>query len=721
MVVWGAIQCCMMHSIAGKKKKVSKAAEDDEFEQWQKSRQLTKPKDQLELTDAELKEIIPRVLQSVNVQQPDNLVQYSFNLGEFVPAPSAGNAVLVFSQKGTFLHKESDDARKQLIAQGIDPLELGTAPSIALMLSPSQAPIIEVAPKENESEAEDEEEPEKSDEEGEGGGEVAQAATEVEEEQKAEAGPVPGKKIINQFNFCERAALTYTNPRMNRETQTIPPPKGSYSSNVLQWIIYDAYQHDYEEQQLEKERERERREQGKMTVSKPGMKKVAGKVQISEAVQGRVFECWKTLERMLNLNTFDYIAKDYRYWEDPADEFREEEGTLLPLWKFSYEKTKKNTVTDMVWNPHYYDLFAVCLGFLDFMKPIKGGAICLFTIKNPSFPDYICITEAAVMCIDIHKKYPYMLVVGLYDGNVMVYNIQATCKVPAFQSNSVTQKHSNIVWEVKWAPDLPDGEMNFYSVSSDGKVIHWILMQNEFAVTTIINLYLEKEPVRGPDGTLVKRKACASCVAFHPENPLIYLVGTEEGLIYKCSTAYSTSYLFTYNAHHMPVYRVDYNKLNSDIFASCSGDWRIKIWEDNRQEPLFVFDLGACVGDVKWAPYSSTVFGAVTSRGSAYVFDLNVNKYKPICVQAIVSKKKYKLTRIAFNNKLPVIICGDDKGCVTALKLSPNLRVPCKPPKKQQHLDQHTLQIMKLDRLLSLVREPTVLTAPPDPAGSTDS
>jgi dynein intermediate chain 1 len=53
---------------------------------------------------------------------------------------------------------------------------------------------------------------------------------------------------------------------------------------------------------------------------------------------------------------------DYRYWEDPSDEYRDEEGTLLPLWKFVYEKTKKNNVTVLVWNPCYYDLFAVTFG-----------------------------------------------------------------------------------------------------------------------------------------------------------------------------------------------------------------------------------------------------------------------------------------------------------------------------------------------------------------------
>ena len=41
----------------------------------------------------------------------------------------------------------------------------------------------------------------------------------------------------------------------------------------------------------------------------------------------------KILERMVNLNTFEDIAQDFKFWEDASDQFREGEGTLLPLWK----------------------------------------------------------------------------------------------------------------------------------------------------------------------------------------------------------------------------------------------------------------------------------------------------------------------------------------------------------------------------------------------------
>lgn len=38
------------------------------------------------------------------------------------------------------------------------------------------------------------------------------------------------------------------------------------------------------------------------------------------------------------------------------------------------------------------------------------------------------------------------------------------------------------------------------------------------------------------------------------------------------------------------------------------------------REPVFTFDLGCAVGDVSWAPYSSTIFAAVTADGKVVSF-----------------------------------------------------------------------------------------------------
>ena len=117
-----------------------------------------------------------------------------------------------------------------------------------------------------------------------------------------------------------------------------------------------------------------------------------------------LLRCARVLERIVNQNNYTDIALgklstdipflkdflklqskynvlDFRFYEDQADDLREtDEGTLLPLWKFLFEKVswtilRKSTlsqhffskagkleVTALCWNPAYNDLFAVAFG-----------------------------------------------------------------------------------------------------------------------------------------------------------------------------------------------------------------------------------------------------------------------------------------------------------------------------------------------------------------------
>lgn len=164
------------------------------------------------------------------------------------------------------------------------------------------------------------------------------------------------------------------------------------------------------------------------------------------------------------------------------------------------------------------------------------------TILTKHYPiTFPVATESGAMCCDIHPKYPYLIAIGLYDGNVIVYNLQVGTKEgPVYISHGVNGKHAECVWEIKWGPDMQDGEINFFSVSADGKVFNWVLMQNKLAITTIITLFLELDQVSGPDGSTLRLKGSGTCMVFHPHNQEIFLVGTEEGYIFKCSTAYSS-------------------------------------------------------------------------------------------------------------------------------------------------------------------------------------
>ena len=45
------------------------------------------------------------------------------------------------------------------------------------------------------------------------------------------------------------------------------------------------------------------------------------------------------------------------------------------------------------------------ISFLDEMyNQSARGVICIFSLKNPSYPEYCCWAEAGVMCIDFHHQ-----------------------------------------------------------------------------------------------------------------------------------------------------------------------------------------------------------------------------------------------------------------------------------------------------------------------------
>lgn len=194
-----------------------------------------------------------------------------------------------------------------------------------------------------------------------------------------------------------------------------------------------------------------------------------------------------------------------------------------------------------------------------------------------------------------------------------------------------------------------------------------------------------------PDEVNLSGLAGGCCFDFNRHSEHLFIVGTEEGKIHKCSKAYSGQYLETYQGHHMALYALKWNPFHPRVFISCSADWTVKIWvsaarkcvcgavltvlilqDHNISHPVLSFDLGNAVGDVAWAPYSSTVFAAVTSDGKVHVFDLAENKHEPLCEQKVV--KRAKLTHVSFNQSDPILIVGDDRGGVNSLKLSPNLR-----------------------------------------------
>lgn len=75
------------------------------------------------------------------------------------------------------------------------------------------------------------------------------------------------------------------------------------------------------------------------------------------------------------------------------------------------------------------------------------------------------------------------------------------------------------------------------------------------------------------------------------------------------------------------------------------------------------------------------------------LYDINENKFEPICDQSV--SKKSKLTHLTINRSVPVLLAGDDAGHVLSMKLSPNLR-------KLGKISSTESQQEKIDRVVAV-------------------
>jgi dynein intermediate chain 1 len=78
----------------------------------------------------------------------------------------------------------------------------------------------------------------------------------------------------------------------------------------------------------------------------------------NDVLHGKYF----LIEKIKEMTLF-VVKIDFKYYDDASDEFRETgEGTILPLWKFAYDRAKKHHVTSISWSQTEPDMFAVSYG-----------------------------------------------------------------------------------------------------------------------------------------------------------------------------------------------------------------------------------------------------------------------------------------------------------------------------------------------------------------------
>ncbi|XP_063592193.1 dynein axonemal intermediate chain 1-like [Penaeus indicus] len=343
-------------------------------------------------------------------------------------------------------------------------------------------------------------------------------------------------------------------------------------------------------------------------------------------------------ERLVNQNIYDEITQDFRYWEDASDEYRQLEGSLLPLWRFSCDKSRSLVVSALSWNPARQDLFAAS-----------------YT------PERMLVTPRGVMSVQFHPSHESMLVAGHSDGTVTVYDARNAS--PGQLSSSTTSgKHLLPVMQVRWITTEPGENMSFYSVSQDGRVSQWFVRTTSLKYEDVLNFNTAQQTKdHVASSNKIDLEGTATCIALSPERKDVLLFGVDTGALFQVCTSDTAHAITRYRAHLSPVTAVAWNNVHTKVFASCALDWTVKIWLQYHLSALMTLDLGGPVMELDWSPSSSTLVVAVTDEGRVFVYDLFFRKYHPLCVQNLLQRRRSSLTCVAFNPSQPIVLVGGEK------------------------------------------------------------
>jgi|Transcript_50312 WD40 repeat protein len=488
---------------------------------------------------------------------------------------------------------------------------------------------------------------------------------EEEEKIKAPVDPIPWKIGANNMIPEELSEALRVMERI-------------VSQNVFhkQHMIYRDYPTLEELEKLDKMREDEGPVEG-LDTSGTGRKSLIG-ASVDDAGDG-------------GLEELDPAAEEER--EEPDHE----EGTsakakLQDLFCFEAPQlTEGVTVTCAEWNTHNQDLLAVSYGDTDPVPNNTKGLVLFWSLKNPTYPERVIRTRTGVTALHFSSAHPNMVSAGTHDGSVMIWDLRRPSDQPVLTSGSSVsqhndQKHTDIVWETKWVDRGPEKQPPelLVSVSSDGIVYEWS-MKKGLEQTLLMRLkrnynpYLGSNSVYGPKEGMVFRQSSGFCVDFPRGDSSTYLVGTEDGLVHRCSTSYNEQYLATYEGHSGPVYRVRCNPFLSHAFLTCSADWSMKLWStkslpghkaNTHLRNFQSTDLCDAVNDVVWAPQNSTSFAACMDDGRVELWDLSAGASDPIVVHYPRDMQfKRRRTCVRFSPNSPVLIAGDDQGSVDVMRM----------------------------------------------------
>jgi len=403
-----------------------------------------------------------------------------------------------------------------------------------------------------------------------------------------------------------------------------------------------------------------------------------------------IMKTLSVMEKAIQQNIYSNKQIMYRGFDIAGDEddndtdqdICDKKDRLGLLFPFKCNLTSNMKITCMNWNPCNGDVLAVGYGSKsNYLK--KEGYIMLWSIRNPHYPEKVYHFTSSVTAIDFSLKKTEMLAVGLDDGRVLLYDtaLQGNFSAAILDSAFSPGRHMSAVTNLKWVHDDHQGSIErLISISVDGRVMQWSSKKGLLA-TPLMTL-------KRTDSNLYKKGKLPNIAPGLSmdilRDGISYLSGTDDGSLNHCSLSYHEIPLTTVKAHCGPITSIRISPFCRNVFLTCSTDSTVKMYKvaDKLESIVGIctirpLGLIGAINDISWSPKQSTLFALVAQDGRVELWDVSVSILDPIFSWSRTSEDNRRSddkvgTSVEFSGCGDILAIGDDRGCVTVFRVFSN-------------------------------------------------
>lgn len=339
-------------------------------------------------------------------------------------------------------------------------------------------------------------------------------------------------------------------------------------------------------------------------------------------------------------------------------------------------------VTDMCWSIEGGTL-AVSYGYLyhetwcDHLSKIE-----LYTqTKNSDFtdsPNRTLETDSCVTSLAYHPTKPLILAVGLFNGDVLVWNLRDN----ALPTPTIVSTHGDSVSQVYWKERTVNDVTVLVSSGVDG----YIFVHKIATVTSIKRFKIAKEynPIessrpRSAGGTrerAIESGLCITSFDFPFQDPVLFIVGTLCGGLYKCSLDRNASIegdetlmdpvISEYEKHEGSITCIKCSPTRN-LFVSTATNKEMRIYDFEKHTCLrSIFFENTIIG-LTWMIGNRDVLATYGAGSNVKLY--NVTNGRPVTNVKFDNSRRENTSCLRVNPQIDLLAISDTKGNIEIWKI----------------------------------------------------